>query len=546
MILAVFLTGPRCVLQPPSFTWLHPVLLTKAWPPATGLSPGHPQYTQHFALNPLARHATTRSRVTPLLETVPQRDVYSSLLPYLPLTLLPFVILMGRWWRRSIDSRWATSSVAGAVPLETPEDPASPSTPCVARLRVANLHCELEARLVNDTLLAMEGVKKVMINAISRLVIVQYDAQCVQCMGLVDALNSHHLGCTIQGNGEEVAPKKRRLYGALSGLYFAAQTALVVAIAYCLLFPLPNPKIVQYLMMGYLGFGSPPVILKALVGLKERRPDLGLLVLMAVGGAIALHDIFDAVLVTFLFNLSNAFEAWSLRRVGRLLEGLHGRQTPYAILAEPTSSGETAVPVDSVEVGTLLRVRAGEHIPLDGVMEDGAAGVDESAVTGESIPVAKGPGAILYGGSVVQTGFLVMRTTGTFATSTLSKIQAVVQEAQAQASPTALLVDRFARVYTAAIIGIAGTVMLVPALLGFGPVEIWLHTGLLVLILACPCSMVMATPIATVCAIATAAQSQVLIKTGGSQISQDVACARHKIIHSLLPSAPCLAGEDLW
>ena len=178
-------------------------------------------------------------------------------------------------------------------------------------------------------------------------------------------------------------------------------------------------------------------------------------------------------------------------------------------------------------VGTVLAVRAGEQIPLDGVMASGSATVDESAVTGEPTPRRKAPGDALCGGTILQNGYLTFRTSSTAADSTVAQIQDAVSEAQAQAHPAASIVDRFARLYTPVILGVAVAVMALPPLLLAQPAAPWLHSGLLILVLACPCSLVLAAPVATACAIAGAAQGQVVVKTGGRALD---ALARMRLL----------------
>jgi Cd2+/Zn2+-exporting ATPase len=174
---------------------------------------------------------------------------------------------------------------------------------------------------------------------------------------------------------------------------------------------------------------------------------------------------------------------------------------------------ESTVPVSDVAAGEIVLVRPGGRIPLDGEVVEGRSSVNEAAITGEAIAIAKGPGDAVYGGTLNEAGQLVLRVTHAAGDTTLARIVALVEEAQARRSPTEQLVDRFARVYTPAILGLALLLSVVPALLG-GNAVAWFYRALTLLIIACPCALVISTPVAVVCGLARAARAGALIKGG--------------------------------
>eukprot|EP00667_Euglena_gracilis_P002230 EG_transcript_2232 len=381
-----------------------------------------------------------------------------------------------------------------------------------ARLRVSAMCCEIEVDLVKARLEAMAGVVKVSGNVVGRRVVVRYDAAAVDLGAMVQALNADHLGCTVQEiGGAEEAPEP--LLGPGLAAYYASLVGLFAASAACsVAFPGRRRWLATAADCAFLLYAVPPVMLAAWRSLRRRRVDISVLVLMSTASTIALRDLFDASLVIFLFAMARFAERLCLAFVQQRLSAIHVTQARHVVLAEPGRRGEL-VPVEAVPVGTLLSIRTGDQIPLDGTVVGGAMAVDESALTGEATPVAKAEGDPLYAGTVAQNGYLEMRTTTVATDSTTARIQRLVEEGQAEASNMAVLVDRFAHYYTPTLLIVAGLVLVMKASMGSGLEG--LHTALLILVLACPCSLVMATPIATVCAVAAAAQAQVVVKTGG-------------------------------
>eukprot|EP00667_Euglena_gracilis_P009922 EG_transcript_10087 len=385
-----------------------------------------------------------------------------------------------------------------------------------ARLRVSAMCCDLEVGLVRERLEAMPGVVRVTANVVGQRVVVRYDAAAVDVGAMVAALNADHLGCTVQesgGAGEAPEP----LLGRRLAAYYAGLVGLFAASAGCwAALAGPRPRLAAAAVAGFLMYASPPVMYVAWFSLRRCKLDISTLVLVSAASTVALDDMFDACLLMFLFGMARLCERLCLGFVQRRLAATHVPQPGSVVLAEPGHKGEV-LPIDDVPIGTLLSLRPGDQVPLDGTVVEGCMSVDESALTGEATPVAKGKGDSLHAGTVAQNGYLEMRTTAVAAESTAARIQRLVEEGQAEASHTAVLVDRFASYYTPSLLLLAVVLLVATAILGTGPDALseGLHTALLILVLACPCSLVMATPIATVCAVAAAAQAQVVVKTGG-------------------------------
>jgi Cd2+/Zn2+-exporting ATPase len=175
---------------------------------------------------------------------------------------------------------------------------------------------------------------------------------------------------------------------------------------------------------------------------------------------------------------------------------------------------ERTARVERVPVGSVVAVRPGDRIPLDGVVVAGQSSVNQAPITGESVPADKAPGDAVYAGTINEAGYLEVKTTKVFAENTLSKIVHLVEAAQSEKAPSQRFVERFARVYTPAVVALAVLVAVVPPLLLGEPFAFWFDRALVLLLIACPCALVIATPVAVVAAIGNASRHGVLIKGG--------------------------------
>jgi len=245
--------------------------------------------------------------------------------------------------------------------------------------------------------------------------------------------------------------------------------------------------------------------------LLARSADMNLLMTVASVGAMAIGEWEEGAIAMFLFSLGNALEARSVDRARGAIRSLMtlSPQETTRLAGEK----EERIPISKLEAGDLIRVRPGERIPTDGVVVDGASAVDQALITGESIPVDKVGGDEVFAGTLNGTNGLVIRATRGPRDNTLARIIRMVEEAQAQKAPSQRLVDTFARYYTPAMILAAALTIAVPTLLG-GDLNTWFYRGLVILVIGCPCALVLSTPVSIVSAIAAAARRGVLIKGG--------------------------------
>ncbi len=252
---------------------------------------------------------------------------------------------------------------------------------------------------------------------------------------------------------------------------------------------------------------------KALIALRRLRPDMNLLMIVAVVGAIVLGEWFEAAAVSFLFSFALLLESWSVNRARHAIERLLDLAPARARVLDE-EGGSRDLDIDDVPVGSTVRVRPGERFPLDGVLVRGATSVDQAPITGESLPVAKDVGDEVFAGTINQEGAVEVETTRAAADTTLARIIHMVEEAQSRRAVVERWVERFARVYTPLMMLVAALVAVLPPLvLGAGWAD-WAYNALVVLVIACPCALVISTPVSIVAGLAAAARSGVLIKGG--------------------------------
>ncbi|PZA12865.1 heavy metal translocating P-type ATPase [Rhodopseudomonas palustris] len=275
--------------------------------------------------------------------------------------------------------------------------------------------------------------------------------------------------------------------------------------------PAPRAEIAAYLAA--ILFGGRYVVVKAWYSLRNLRPDMNLLMTVAVVGAAAIGEWFEAATVSFLFALSLAIEGWSIGRARKAIAALLDL-APKTARRLGTDGVEATVSVDEIRPGDRLVVMSGERIPLDGRVIEGSSAVNQAPITGESVPVEKAPGADVFAGTINGDGALTVETTRVFEDTVLSRIIKMVDSAHANRAPAEQWVERFARIYTPIVMIVALLVFVGPPLLLNGDWTTWLYRALVLLVIACPCALVVSTPVSIVAALAAAARAGVLVKGG--------------------------------
>lgn len=251
----------------------------------------------------------------------------------------------------------------------------------------------------------------------------------------------------------------------------------------------------------------------AFKALQKARLDMNVLMTVAVSGAWLVGEGAEGAAVVFLFALSELLESWSVGRARRAIASLL-KLTPQTALVRGADGASQEVPVADVPVGAEISVRSGSSVPLDGVVITGDSAVNQAPITGESVPVEKKPGDTVFAGTINGEGSLTVRVTKAASDSTLARIIKLVEEAEEQKAPTQRFVDKFAAIYTPAVFVVALLVALLPPLLTGGAWSEWTYRALVLLVIACPCALVIATPVSIVSGLTALARRGVLIKGG--------------------------------
>ena len=273
------------------------------------------------------------------------------------------------------------------------------------------------------------------------------------------------------------------------------------------------PLVEMGLFMLAVVFGAWLVAPKAWSAARRFSPDMNLLMIVAVAGAIGLGEFFEAATVAFFFALSLALESWSVGRARNAVSALLDLAPPTARVIRDDGS-ETDVPAAQVAIGDRFVVRGGDRIPLDGEVTEGRGDVDQAPITGESALVAKETGDEVYAGTINGDGTLTVRATKAAGDTVLSKIIRMVGDAHSRRAEVEQWVTKFARIYTPIVMVLAVLIAVVPPLLFAGAWNYWFYNALVLLVIACPCALVISTPVSIVAALTASARAGVLIKGG--------------------------------
>ncbi|MGF6769603.1 Cd2+/Zn2+-exporting ATPase [Paraburkholderia sp. GAS199] len=257
---------------------------------------------------------------------------------------------------------------------------------------------------------------------------------------------------------------------------------------------------------------------KGWLAIRNGNLNINALMSIAVSGALLLGQWPEAAMVMTLFTLAELIEAKSLDRARNAIQGLM-RLTPAQASVRQPDGAWLPMELAAIPLGAVVRVKPGERIALDGEIVTGRSSVDQAPITGESLPVDKAAGDTVFAGTINQAGSFDYRVTAAAADTTLARIIHAVEEAQGAKAPTQRFVDQFARVYTPIVFALAVAVAVLPPLLAGGSWHDWIYKALVMLVIACPCALVISTPVTIVSGLASAARKGILIK-GGTYLEQ--------------------------
>eukprot|EP00899_Mesostigma_viride_P029399 jgi/Mesvir1/9644/Mv12139-RA.1 len=375
-----------------------------------------------------------------------------------------------------------------------------PQGPTRLVLTVNGICCPSEVPLIERILMALPGVESVTVTVPTRRTVVMHEPDKVTASAIVDALNDAGLDAFIYKVGDE---------GGSLGHRFPPWDTLLsgLLIAISLFSPLCHP--LEYVALGAVALRLPRMAVKLLASLRRCVLDVNTLMVIAVGGAIAIREYIEAGTVVFLFALAEWLELRASEKSRRAMSAMLALAPEQATLA---ATGET-LPVEEICVGVRLVVKPGDKLPIDGIVLSGSSSVTEANLTGESRPVAKWRGSRVFAGTINQTGAFTMQTTALARDSAIARMVRLVEEAQTQRTKSERVVESFAKFYTPAVVLAAALVVVIPVATGHHYKD-WLYLALVLLVVACPCALVISTPVTAVCGLAQAARLGVLVKGG--------------------------------
>lgn len=312
--------------------------------------------------------------------------------------------------------------------------------------------------------------------------------------------------CCDSGSAEKSSSNRnfdvKKILTGLSGL--------TTGVAFILSLLSVPPTVTTILYLISIAFGGIYVVRGALRGLfKQKFLNIDFLVVIATLGALYINQLAEAAAVVFFFSLSEALEEYGVSRSQKALQSLLHTAPQTATLLDGAK-----VPVADVQIGQKIAVRPGGLIPLDGKVITGNSAVDEATITGEPIPKDKREGDSVFAGTINKNGYLEIEVIKTNANSTFSKIVTLIKQAQQAKAPSQEFIDRFAKYYTPAVVLLAGLITVIPPLLFGEPLIVWFTRALVLLVIACPCALVISTPVAITSAMGGASRRGVLIKGG--------------------------------
>ena len=377
--------------------------------------------------------------------------------------------------------------------------------------RIENMDCPTEEALIRKKLVSVSGIESLDFNLMQRILTVGHNLNSLDA--IESALGSIGMQAVLQSgqtstkdSSIEPIPKKNWWPLAVAGI-----TATLAEIMELL--QLGNQWIVIALVIASIASGGLTTYKKGWIALKNGNLNINALMSIAVTGAMAIGSWPEAAMVMFLFTLAEVIEAKSLDRARNAIRGLLDL-TPETATVQQADGSWVLTDVKAIALGALVRVRPGERIALDGILISGNSAVNQAPITGESLPVDKIVGDEVFAGTINQTGSFEYKVTAEATHSTLARIIHAVEAAQGSRAPTQRFVDQFAKIYTPAVFLLAVLVAVLPPLLMAQSWQEWIYKALVMLVIACPCALVISTPVTIVSGLAAAARKGILIKGG--------------------------------
>ncbi|AFY30442.1 heavy metal translocating P-type ATPase [Cyanobium gracile] len=376
------------------------------------------------------------------------------------------------------------------------------------------MDCATEEGEIRHALAGVDGIRGLRFLLAERVLAIDAEAAAlssalaaIRRLGFnPETISPDHRPSAAQTRAERLR-ERLRLAGSLALAVTAELLHLVVP-------PFPGHELLEIgIAIAAIALAGFSVFRKGLAALRQGRLNINALMSVAVTGSFLIGRFPEAAMVMALYAVAEAIEARAVERARQAITSLMALAPDEAEIRQSDGRWQR-VSASAVAIGDVARVRPGERLPLDGTVLSGVSAIDQAPITGESLPVDKGPGDAVFAGTINQGGALEIQVTAPASLSTLARIIQAVEEAQASRAPIQRFVDRFAAHYTPAVFVVALAVaLLAPPLLGFTPPQA-IYKALVLLVIACPCALVIATPVTVVSGLATAARRGIIIKGG--------------------------------
>ncbi|KAL0758549.1 hypothetical protein Bca101_074699 [Brassica carinata] len=363
---------------------------------------------------------------------------------------------------------------------------------------VLGICCPSEVPIIENILNSLDGIKEYSVIVPTRTVIVVHDSLLISPSQIAKALNQARLEANVKVDGKTSFKNK-----------WPSPFALISGILLLLSFLKFVYSPFRWVAVAAVAAGIYPILAKAVASIGRCRVDINILIIITVAATLAMQDFMEAAAVVFLFTIAEWLETRASYKANAVMQSLMSLAPQKAIIAE---TGEE-VEVDDVKVNTIVAVKAGETIPIDGTVVDGNCEVDEKTLTGEAFPLPKQKDSTVWAGTINLNGYISVKTTALASDCVVTKMAKLVEEAQSSKTKSQRLIDKCSQYYTPAIIFISGCIAAVPAIMKVHNLNHWFHLALVVLVSACPCGLILSTPVATFCALTKAATSGLLIKS---------------------------------
>ncbi len=387
-----------------------------------------------------------------------------------------------------------------------------------ARFRIQDMDCPDCARRIQDRLRRVEGVAEATGNPVSRRLRVRYDPDRTDPGRLKEEIGRLGYLARPDGDGEEAprtgtwtTPDAARTYVSAAFFVLAALLQAAGVRPFLLELPVHDLHLPDLLYLAAAAVGGWNFFPAGLRAARSLSLDMNFLMTVAIVGAVGIGEFLEAGAIAFLFSVAELLETYSVDRARASVRELMELSPERANVIR--DGREVTVAVDDVREGEVVVVRPGDRLPVDGTVVEGGSSVNQAPITGESVPVEAGPGDEVFAGTINGDGYLRIEASRVGEDSTLGRIVHLIEEAEAHRAPSERFVERFARWYTPAVTAAAVLTVAVPVVAG-EPFRPWFLRGLTLLVIACPCALVISTPVAVVSGITAAARHGVLIKGG--------------------------------